>query len=210
MEITAVEKSKKKNDMISIFVDNEFSFSVSEENFISLNLYEKKEITKSEIYYIKNTLNFRTAKAAAINFLSYKLRTDLEVVNKLKTLGFASETIDKVIDELKAIGYINNQLYTQKYVYDRSKLKPKSKRLLKMELLNKGVSAEIIDEVLSDWAIDECAIAEGLIHKKFGKYDLNDEAVYKKAYMFLKHRGYSDSTVKKAIKNLIKQMKDER
>jgi len=41
-------------------------------------------------------------------------------------------------------------IYAQKYVYDRIKLKPKAKKMLKRELNQKGVSDEIADQVLSE------------------------------------------------------------
>ena len=199
MQITSVEKSKKNKNLISVFVDEKCAFSISEEDFLSMNLYEKKELSEEEIGYIKSTLSFRTAKTIAVGYLSFKLRTEMEVREKLLNEGFVNETIHQVIDELKAIGYINNKMYAQKYVYDRSKLKPKSKRLLKLELIGKGISEEIADEVLENWDVDECAVAEGLVKKKFGKYDLSDDSVMKKAFMFLRHRGYKDEIIETAI-----------
>lgn len=202
MEITSAEKNKKNRDRMSIYIDGQFAFTIGEEDFLSLNLYEKKEITAEELDYIKNTINFRSAKAAAVKYLSMKLRTEKEVRQKLHEEGYDSANIEKVIEELKAIGYINNKLYAQKYVFDRSKLKPKSKKLLKLELQSRGISPEIADEVLEDWNIDEAVIAEELVKKKFGKYDLRDEGIRKKVFMFLNHRGYNHEVMEEVLNKL--------
>lgn len=195
MDITAVERNKKNKERFSIYIDGKFSFTIAEEDYISMNLYEKLVITDEELDYIKNTLNFRAAKNYAVSYLSSKIRTENEVRQKLNEEGFDSESVEKSIEELKAIGYINNKIYAQKYVYDRIKLKPKSKKFLKLELKSKGITDDIIDEVLDDWNLDESSVAEGLAKRKFGKYDMNDVNVKKKVYMFLKHRGYSHEII---------------
>jgi regulatory protein len=199
MRITSAEKSKKYKDRLSIYIDGRFSFTISEEDYITLNLYEDPELTEEKLDYIKNTLNFREAKSIAVRYLSMKLRTEDEVKTKLHDSGFDSECIEQVIEELKAIGYINDKLYAQKYVFDRSKLKPLSKKLMKRELLSKGISNDTADEVLDDWKVEDIDVARSLIKRKFGKYDLKDQNVLKKAYIFLMHRGFSYDTIKKAI-----------
>jgi regulatory protein len=206
LKITSAEKSKRNKDRLSVYVDGRFSFTISEEDYISLNLYEHPELDEEKIDYIRNTLNFREAKSLAVNYLSMKIHTEKEVLQKLHEEGFGSECAERVVSELKAIGYINNKLYAQKYIFDRSKLKPMSKKRIKQELLLKGIESEIIDEVLEDWNVEDSAVAENLLKRKFGKYDLSDEKVLKKAYMFLMHRGFSHDTIQEAVRNISGQV----
>lgn len=205
MEITSVEKNKKNKDRISIYIDGKYSFSITEDDYLAMHLYDKSQLTAEEIDYIKNTLNFQSCKSAAIKYLSYKMRTEKEVRTKLHEDGFDADCIERTAGELKAIGYINNKLYAQKYIYDRSKLKPKSKKLLKLELMSRGISQEIAEEVLEDWKVDEESVAESLTRKKFGKYDINDDTTVRKIYMFLNHRGYNSEV----IRNVIGRMSSE-
>lgn len=202
MKITSVEKHKKNKDMLSVHVDNAYAFTIAEEDFIGMNLYEMSEITKHQIDHIKDTINFRAAKSAAIKYLSLRVRSEKEVRLKLDMECFDNSVIDTVIEDLKSMGYINDKIYTTKYIYDRSKLKPISKKLLKFELQKKGISEEVINEVLADWEIDEATIAEGLVKRKFGKYDLHDEAVIKKVYSFLLHRGFGYELIEQLVNRL--------
>lgn len=203
LEITSTEKSKKNKDRLSVYVDGKFSFTISEDDYISMNLYENPVLSEEKINYIKNTLNFREAKAQAVRYLSMKLRTEQEVQVKLKDEGYDHTCIEQVLEELKSIGYINNKLYAQKYVFDRSKLKPLSKRLMMQELKSKGIPEDVADEVLNDWEIEDHVVAENLLKRKFGKYDLTDEKIRKKAYMFLLHRGFSHDTIAEALQDTI-------
>lgn len=209
MEITSAERNKKNRNRLSVCIDGKFSFTISEEDYISLHLYEKAEITEETLDYIKNTLNFREAKAKAVRYLSMKIRTEKEVMEKLINEGYDHDCAEKVIDELKAIGYINNKLYAQKYIFDRSKLKPLSRKMMKMELMSKGIPEDTVNEVLADWKVEDSVVAERLIKSKFGKYDLNDGKILKKAYMFLAHRGFSADTIKTAIRDMGARIDDE-
>ncbi len=201
MNITSIEKNKKSKDFMSVYIDGQYAFSIREDDYLSMHLYEKETITEEEVNYIKNIVNYNAAKSKAVKFLSLKLRTSNELKEKLEIEGYNSETIENVIGELKSMGYINDKIYSQKYIFDRLKLKPKSKKLMKYELINKGISEEDIDEVLKDFEIDEILIAQRLVKKKFGKYNLKDEAVIKKVYNFLHHRGFNYEIIKQVMGN---------
>jgi len=209
LEITSVERNRKYKDKLSVFIDGKFSFNISEDDYLSLNLYEKSEIDEKTIDYIKNTINFQEAKSRAVRYLSLRIRTEKEVRDKLRNEGYDRDCISRVIDELKAIGYINNQLYAQKYVYDRSKLKPMSKKMLKLEMMSKGIPEETAEEVLADWKAEDSDVARSLVKRKFGKYDLRDEKIMKKAYMFLAHRGFSRDTIKEVLREFDTEISDE-
>ncbi len=205
MQITDVVKSKKNRDVLSVYVDNRFAFSIREEDFLALGLYEKSEITDEEIEHIKKHVIKKDAKNAAIRYLALKLHTEREVRQKLESEGYDTDTIDETISELKSMGYINDLIYAQKFLYDRSKLKPKSRRMLGYELKSRGVPDEIIQTALSEYSPDDEAVAESLLRRKFGKYDLSDEVYFKKAFAFLRHRGFDGDLVM----NLLRKYKNE-
>lgn len=200
MEITSVEKKGNNQNKFLVYIEGEYGFTISESDYLRLNLYEKKNITEDEIKYINNVINFSSAKKSAIKYLSRKYRSEKEVESKMNRDGFPKETVESVINELKSMGYINDRIYAQKYIFDRSKLKPKSRKMLKYELKNKGIKQHIIDEVLNESGIDNYAVAKGLVKKKFGKYDLTDEKIIKKACAFLKHRGFEYEIIVDVIK----------
>jgi regulatory protein len=202
MQITSVEKNKNNDDVMMVYVDGEYSFSITEEEYFKRNFYEKREITQAEIEEIKHVHSYKTAKSAALKYLTLKLRSADELRQKLESLGYDSETTEKAVSELASLGYINDTIYVQKYLYDRSKLKPKPKRMLKLELLKKGIKESIIDEILSEWQIDEPSLARRLVKKKYGKYDLRDEKIIRRVYNFLMHRGFSLEIINSVVRNI--------
>ena len=207
MKITSIEKRNKAKDKIAVFIDNSYSFTISEEDYISLNLYEEKDLDEEQINNIRQNVNYRAAKGEAIKFISYKFRSGKEVSNKLSEEGYEMEVMENVIDELTAMGYINDKIFAQKYIFDRSKLKPKSTKLLKLELGARGINSDVIDEVLNDYEVDDKTVAESLARKKFNKYDMSDDKVIRKIQSFLQHRGFDYEVINKIVKQL-KENKD--
>ena len=192
-----------------IYIDNSYAFSVTEEDYFKLNLYDKKEITEEELNILKKVTDFSIAKTRALTYLSYKIRTAKEIENKLLKEGFNSDIISKVIKDLVSDGYINDMLYVRKYIYDRNKLNPKSKRMLAYELKNKGIDDDLINEGLSELKIDNILIAKDLVLKKYKELDVSDAKVKRKIFLFLKYRGFTDNEIKNVINEIADEITDD-
>lgn|SRR5690554_4167498 len=194
--------------MLSVFIDNAYSFSISEEDYLRLKLYEKTSISKKEIDEIKRNIALKSVKSSAIRLVTYKLLSEKELFLKLTAKGYDEDVVNMAIEELKSMGYLNDMIYAQKFVYERIKLKPKSKKALSFELKSKGISEDIIETVLNDIDYDEDVVIERLLRKRFRKYDLADSKITKKAYSFLMHRGFNFEDIKRVINKIIIEEKD--
>ncbi|HOJ11363.1 MAG TPA: regulatory protein RecX [Clostridiales bacterium] len=208
MTITSITRNEKDKSVYDVHIDNAYSFSVSEEDYFRLNLYEKREISEEELKLIKKTVSFALAKTKALGYLSFKIRTAREVEDKLIKEGFSEDLTGNVVNDLKADGYINDMLYVRKYIYDRNKLKPKAKRMLAYELKKKGIDDDTIADGLTELKIDNILVAKELICKKFRGCDLSDVKIKHKVFQFLRYRGFSESEIKKAINEANNEMNE--
>lgn len=204
MKITSVEKRQKNKNVRMIFLNDEYSFDISEEVYIKYNLYEKSEITDSEILEIKNRQMLADAKKEALRFVEARIRTEKEVFKKLVFKGYEDDTAGEAVDELKSLGYLDDREYARKYISDKIKLNPKSKELIKKELMSKGISRETAQNALNECHLDDLSVAVALAAKKFGKYDCHDLSVQKKIYNFLSYRGFRPEL----IENIIEKYND--
>ncbi|HZK27948.1 MAG TPA: regulatory protein RecX [Thermoclostridium sp.] len=205
MKITSAIKQKNNPNMIQIHIDDSYAFSIPEEEYIRMNLYEKQELNSEEIRVIREEVNVQFAKQRALRILTIRYRTEYEIKEKLTSLGFDIESVDAAILQLKSMGYINDRLFATKYISDRLKLKPRSKRALNFELKKKGISPDIIEQVIDEFEIDESVIAYRLARKKYGKYDMDDQKIQRRVISFLSHKGFSYEIIKGAME----QMKEE-
>ncbi|NLX78188.1 MAG: regulatory protein RecX [Clostridiaceae bacterium] len=203
MTITSAVKQKNNPDMIQIYIDNVYAFSIPEEEYLRLNLYEKQEITDEEVKRIREEVNVNLAKQRALRILAARDRTEYEVKTRLIQSGFDEAAAEGAVMQLKAIGYINDMLFARKYISDRLKLKPKSKRALAYELEKKGIGKDIIAEVLDDFELDETVIAYRLARRKYGKYDVTDPKIQRRIASFLAHKGFSYDIIKGTLEQMI-------
>jgi regulatory protein len=174
-----------------VYLNESFVVSISEEDYIQCNIYEKDSLPVVEILELIKNFHIRKAKSKAIKYLAFKARTEGEVRQLLLKEEVDEEIIILVLAYLAKVGYLNDMDYARKFILDRMNLNPKSKRFIALELKNKGITTEVIEMAFDETAFNETAIIQELLEKKFGKYDMNDMKIQKKIYSFLEYRGFT-------------------
>jgi regulatory protein len=169
-----------------------------------------KQLTEEQIKEMKSESEVILAKEIAYRFISYKPRTLKEVSDKLKAKGFQSDLVSKVVEELKNYGFINDLEYARNFVLNRSRSKTLGELALRRELLSKGISSEIIDEVLSEREnlIDEFEIALDLAQgklkqiKSLKKRKKGRDEYKRRIYEFLLRRGFKFETINRVMREV--------
>jgi len=136
-------------------------------------------------------------------YLSIRNRSETEIREYLGKKNAAQEIIDKIVTSLKEKKFLNDEEFARSFVLNRARLKPKGKKLLTLELRQKGIAEELIKKVLDEVRgeiPDELSQAKSLIVKKMQKMvGMPKQEIYQKVGGFLARRGYSWDVVKKAI-----------
>jgi len=169
-----------------------------------------KQLTEEQIKEMKSESEVILAKEIAYRFISYKPRTLKEVSDKLKAKGFQSDLVSKVVEELKNYGFINDLEYARNFVLNRSRSKTLGELALRRELLSKGISSEIVDEVLSEREnlIDEFEIALDLAQgklkqiKSLKKRKKGRDEYKRRIYEFLLRRGFKFETINRVMREV--------
>jgi regulatory protein len=169
-----------------------------------------KQLTEEQIKEMKSESEVILAKEIAYRFISYKPRTLKEVSDKLKAKGFQSDLVSKVVEELKNYGFINDLEYARNFVLNRSRSKTLGELALRRELLSKGISSEIVDEVLSEREnlIDEFEIALDLAQgklkqiKSLKKRKKGRDEYKRRIYEFLLRRGFKFETINRVMREI--------
>lgn len=201
MTITAVEKVRDKG-MVRVFIDDSYAFSIPEVDYISNNLHEEMLISEEQVSIIRDKVLVRAARERGVRYLTYRDRSENEILKKLIEAGFDANVSQQAVNELKTIGYLDDTRYAMKYLSERIRTKALSKKTLGYELKNKGIDENIIEKALSEFEIDDYEVALRESKKKFGKYDINERKIEQKVYRFLLHRGFSYEIVNKVIREM--------
>lgn len=198
MIITDIVQNKS-NDKFSVFVDDEFAFSLAKSDIVFFKLDIGEEISEKKFKYIYDEVVMIKAKNRAAKFLGASKKTEKAVYDKLIESGFDEDVCEKVIADLKKYGYVDDYDYALTYIGDRIRLNPRSAFAIKTELRQKGVKDSIINSALEEAGIDEIGDIKRLIEKKTGGVDDLDDRERKRLIDFLMRRGYSYGKIKEAI-----------
>lgn len=83
-----------------------------------------------------------------LNLLSYRPQSIAEFKLKLKRSGADQASINQTIDHFIETGQLDDLKFAKWWVDQRIKFRPRGNRALSFELMQKGISREIISQVL--------------------------------------------------------------
>ncbi len=149
------------------------------------------------------------ALSLAYRYLSFRPRSVGEVEKYLEKKSekytISSGDIQATLELLKDQGYLNDGEFIKSFVESRNLLKPKSERVLGMELRKLGVSQEDIDSYFSENTTDEIDLAQKALRKKMKSLLLivDERKRFIKAITFLQRRGFSYDIAKQTYLHLL-------
>jgi regulatory protein len=198
--ITALRLNGRKKQ-VNVFVDGLFSFTIAEELAIIHRLEVDGNLTAGRIDELKKANLSHSCMEAAVHYLSYRPRSESEVRQRLKRRGFDDETIREVISKLKEQHLIDDVIFSEYWRNNRLSFSPRSARLIRLELRQKGVAAETVNEVAKGLN-DENSVYEAGLRKARRLSGSDYDDFRRRLYDYLRRRGYSYETVKLAIERL--------
>lgn len=139
----------------------------------------------------------QSALSYSLKLLSYRGRSEGELIKRLSMKGYADNEIKDAIRHLKEMGLIDDRNVAFNFRQFAEGTKKLGAMGIRSFLLTRGIPAEIIDEVCQD--IDEESNALRLLEKRIK--DFSNERDKRKVYSLLQRKGYSFETIRKVLKN---------
>jgi regulatory protein len=99
---------------------------------------------------------------AAAAFLSMRPRSIAETRGRLRYLGYPGSLVEGVVERLVSLAYLDDGAFARWWVESRDRARPRGVLALRRELQQKGVSRDVIDEVLTDRAASHAGLDRGL------------------------------------------------
>lgn len=207
MKITKIEQQKKSKKRYSIYVDNEFVCGIDEEILIKFALHKDMMVTSQLLEEIQASENDHKLYSQALNYLSYGLRTEKEILDYLykqnakKDLASSDEVIQQTLARLKDLGYLNDREYAKSYVRTKYSLNNKGPNVIANELRIKGVEEFDIQDALMEYPEEEQRNnIESLIEKYLkSNKKLSVKMLTTRLYNHLLTKGYHKDLVNEAL-----------
>lgn len=190
------------NKRSRIFIDGEFAFLLYKGEIRDFSLKTGEEISSPVFDEITGTVIPKRAKLRAMNLLQKRDYTEYKLREKLKEGLYSEEIIDDTVEYLKSYKYLDDERFADDYI--RYHLKDKSRARLKQDLMQKGISGELIDKVLmsayeeetSDPELEQCA---KLLKKKHYDPENMTYEEKQKIMAFLYRKGFTGDVIRRAM-----------
>lgn len=158
-KLTKITTQKKHNSRYNIFLDKgngeEYGFSVDEDVLVKYRLQKNMDLDDATVNALIQTDTLHKSYTLAINYLSYRMRSEKEIRDYLKDKETDVEHIEEIIKKLHQERLLDDQEFANSLVRTRIMTSSKGPLLLKKELLDKGVSALKADEAITLYSFDK-------------------------------------------------------
>ena len=144
----------------------------------------------------KRSESFAKARDYAFLLLKFRLRSENELVQRLKKKKFSEETAKEVAAFLKEKRFIDDNAFAKAWVSSRLK-RPLGLRKIRQELRQKGIDQEIIEteiDKVKDYSETQIVLdlARARLSRLKGIEPVKAEA---RVYAYLARRGFSPETI---------------
>ncbi|MFN8378423.1 MAG: RecX family transcriptional regulator [Anaerolineae bacterium] len=204
--ITGLETQKRNARRVNVHVDGTYSFSLSLDE--AAKLHKGQALSDADIAELQGDDEVERAVDRALRFLSVRPRSEHEVRQSLRLKEVPPPVIDRALERLRALGYVDDRAFAEFWASDRRQFKPLSARALRYELRQKGVSAEIIDEVLREQDDSEEAYRAAKSQVRRVK-TADRRELHQKLMMFLARRGFPPRVSRDAVARLLEELDEE-
>jgi regulatory protein len=213
MIITRIEK--KDNTNVIIYLDNGEKIYLAYEVILKNGLRKGVEISESHFHLLITENQKYFIKKKAYDYLGKRIHSAYELRTKLLRKKYDSDLINEIIDELKIGKYVDDSKFAEIFTEEKIKLKSWGKTKLKSELAKRGITLDIISNVLLEifpLELEEFELAFQLAEKKFDSLknrNLEKRKLIQKMYSFLLSKGYNFDISKKVVEKLLSFSVDE-
>lgn len=192
MIVTGIEPVTKQKSRV--LIDGQFAFVLYKGELSRYHIKEEKELSEEIYQEIMQEVLLKRAKLRAMHLLTKMDRTKAQLCRKLQENGYPQSIVDAAVAYVESFGYINDLEYARRYVEFQKKGKGQAR--LKMELAQKGIDRQIIQQVFEeDFFENNQEVILELIRKKRKNDGPMDEKEKQRIYAFLLRRGFSSSEI---------------
>jgi regulatory protein len=199
IEIAEIHASKnKKGYVYFISTDGEYFGLYPYDAVLQHQITKQTIFTEEVINSFRKTVESMVIRSIALQFATYKPRTEKQVIDALNKKGFELDSIQEAVSFLYSFGYLNDEEYAINFVKASLDKKPMSKKVLQYTLQTKGIPGTIISSVIEEYYPKEniMELALKVVEKRFRKKSEYTKELIEKELQYLLRKGFSYSVVK--------------
>lgn len=196
MKVTSIKQQVKRKDRFSVYVDEKYAFSFSQDGLLRSGLKLGDELSDEDVAIYKRQSDEDKLYDRLLNLLMIRPRSEWELRSYLQRKKIEPDLQAALIRKLRERGYVDDEAFAKVWVENRRLLKPMSRRKLFAELKAKRVPQGVIESVLSEDETDEREVLKDLIARKRRQTRYQDT---EKLMQYLARQGFSYGDIKAAL-----------
>lgn len=192
--IEAVTKTRYK-----VYVDEQFAFVLYKGELSRYHVAVGEEIPEEIYKEIYQEVIVKRAKLRALHLLNDMGRTEAQLRQKLKQSDYTEEVIEEAIRYVKSFGYVNDAEYARNFIINRKE--KKSRKELYLLLVQKGLNAELLDQVFEESYDDNSSIEaiEAIMKKKRYNPETATNTETQKILAYLTRKGFQYEDIRQVL-----------
>ena len=199
--ITAIRYGRGHSKRVNVILDGKFAFSLEAEAAVKEGLRVGQELSTCQIESLTGSDQVHRCFDAALRYLSYRPRSEFEIRGRLQRRGFDDSSVDAVMARLKERGLVDDTAFAQFWKDNRESFSPRSQRLTRLELKQKGVADDVIERVVDMVDDDDSAYRAAL--SKARSLSLSDyQSFNRRLGGYLKRRGFGYGVINHTVKRM--------
>jgi len=158
---------------------------------------KKKKLSREDLFeiYLNNILKF----------IGYRSRSEKEIIDRLRKKKIDEKMISEIMAKLQEWKFIDDIAFAKQWIESRVVNRHKSIRLVRLELLKKGIKKEIIDSLFENFSKEsDVASIEAIIRKKIKRLNIQDRNDLQKLSRYLLGKGFDWERIKEEVNKLRK------
>ena len=207
MRITAIERLKRKR-RYEVRIDHVLVVPLSPEVLAQANLRTGQEISDAQIEAIEEAEARHSALASALRLLAYRPRSEKEMRQALNRRKVRPDLVDATVNRLCELRLLDDREFARSYVDLKDRTSPRSRRMLRSELLSRGLDAASLDEPLSGVDDEDAAYRAGA--KKARSLSNTEYADFRRRLGdYLLRRGFNHEVARGTVRRLWEEQRGE-
>jgi len=197
--VTRLQVQAKNKHRVNVYLDDQYAFSLA--TMVALPLRRGQRLSDAEIAALRSSDAGQQAYNRALDFLSYRARSQAEVERYLVGKGADPDIVAGVLDRLRDAGLVDDTAFARAWVENREAFQPRGVRRLRYELHQKGIDPEIVTEAVD--GIDEADIAYRAAQARARQMrSLDRETFRRRLGGFLARRGFEYDVAREVVDRL--------
>ena len=199
-KITALRFQKRNKDRVNVYIDGQFAFGLAAIEAARLRVGQT--LSDDDVARLRVRDEVERAYERALNFLSYRPRSEAEVRRNLYKKDVEDEVVEVVVERLTRAGLVDDREFARYWVENRLQFNPRGARALRHELRGKGIPDAIIAGALVD--LDEEVAARQVAEAGARRLaHLEPRDFRRKLGAYMARRGFSYAVIEPLIEEML-------